>query len=106
MPASLAAIAIGVFAGLGPAVADSRVNLVSALKATGYFGGGRGGSRLRRVLVIAEVTITVMLLAGVTILARGAIELHSQGGRVRRGAFDQDADRSGGSTSVEWGRRR
>ena len=73
------AVTIGVFAGLGPAFADSRVNLVVAMKATGYFGGLRGNSRLRRALVIAEVTITVMLLAGVTILARGAIELASVG---------------------------
>lgn len=72
-------VAIGVLAGLGPAVADSRVNLVSALKHSGYFGSVRGHSRLRRALVIAEVAITVMLLAGVTILARGAIALANTG---------------------------
>jgi predicted permease len=73
------ALAIGLLAGLGPAVSDSRVNLVAAMKSSGYFGAVRGSSRLRRGLVIAEVTITVMLLAGVTILARGAIELSSKG---------------------------
>jgi ABC-type antimicrobial peptide transport system permease subunit len=55
------------------------VNLVAALKNTGYFGSVRGSSRLRRALVVAEVTITVMLLAGMTILARGAVELARTG---------------------------
>lgn len=73
------ALAIGVLAGIGPAIADSRVNLLSTLKSGGYFGSVRGHSALRRALVVAEVTITVMLLAGVTILARGAIELSSVG---------------------------
>jgi putative ABC transport system permease protein len=71
--------AVGVLAGLGPALADSRVNPIEALKSAGYFSGAGGNSRLRRGLIIAEVTITVMLLAGVTILARGAIELASVG---------------------------
>ena len=75
----VSALGIGVLAGLGPAVSDSRVDLIAALKNGGYFGSVRGNSRLRRALVITEVTITVMLLAGVTILARGAIELASVG---------------------------
>ena len=76
---AIISLAIGVLAGLGPAMADSRVNLLSALKHGGYFGSVRGNSRLRRALVIAEVTITVMLLAGVAILARGAIALSGIG---------------------------
>ena len=75
----LISLMIGILAGLGPAVSDSRVNLLSALKSSGYFGSIRGNSRLRRALVVAEVTITVMLLAGVTILAKGAIELSRVG---------------------------
>jgi putative ABC transport system permease protein len=83
-PGLIAAIAvlsigIGVFAGLGPALADSRIDFVMALKNSGYFGSVRGSSRLRRALVIGEVAITVMLLAGVTVLARGAIALASVG---------------------------
>lgn len=62
--AAIAAISFvtGVLAGLGPAMSDSRVNLVAALNSTGYFGSVRGSSRLRRALVVAEVTISVMLL--------------------------------------------
>ena len=76
---AITALAIGLIAGLGPAMTDSRVNLTAALKSTGYFGSVRGSSRLRRALVITEVTITVMLLAGVAILARGAIALSRTG---------------------------
>ena len=76
---AITALAIGLLAGLGPAMTDSHVNLTAALRSTGYFGSVRGSSRLRRSLVITEVTITVMLLAGVTILARGAIELSGTG---------------------------
>ena len=76
---AIAALAIGLLAGLGPAMTDSRVDLTAALKSTGYFGSVRGSSRLRRALVITEVTITVMLLAGVAILARGAIALSGTG---------------------------
>jgi predicted permease len=79
--AGIAAISLGIgtLAGLGPALTDSRVNLLAALKTGGYFGSVHGNARLRRALVVAEVTITVVLLAGVTILAKGAIEVSSIG---------------------------
>ncbi len=79
---AVVSLAIGLVAGLGPALADSRVNLVLALKNSGYFGSVPGHSRIRRVLIVAEVTITVILLASVTMLARSAIELSSVGAGV------------------------
>jgi putative ABC transport system permease protein len=68
----LAAVLSGVVAGLAPAWQCSRPNLTDALKE-----GGRGGSsnrahhRLRNILVAAEVTLAVVLLAGAGLMVRG-----------------------------------
>jgi putative ABC transport system permease protein len=66
---------VGVLAGLAPALADSRINLVSALKETGFFSSGPRRSRLRRTLIVAEVALTVTLIACVSLLIRGALDL-------------------------------
>jgi putative ABC transport system permease protein len=71
----LVAFALGVLSGLAPALADSQVHVVAALKETGYFGGAPARSRLRRVLIVTEVTITIMLLANTALLARGSINM-------------------------------
>jgi predicted permease len=70
----LAAI-VGITAGIAPAVSDSRVNLISALKETGFFSSPSGRQRLRRSLLVAEVALTVMLLSVVALLMRGAADL-------------------------------
>jgi predicted permease len=72
---TFASVVVGLLSGMAPALSDSRVNLVGALKETGYFGGSPSRSRLRRGLIVAEVTITVMLLACVGLLVRGVIDL-------------------------------
>ena len=69
------ALVVGVLSGLAPALTDSRVHLVAALKETGYFGGAPARSRVRRVLIITEITITLMLLANTALLIRGVIDL-------------------------------
>jgi putative ABC transport system permease protein len=71
----LVAIAVGVLSGLGPAITDSRVNLIPALKETGYFGGPPARARLRHILIVTEMAVTVMLLASVGLLVRGVMDL-------------------------------
>lgn len=71
----MAALLVGILSGLAPAIMDSRVSLVPALKEAGYFAGAPARSRLRRILILSEVAITVMLLASVGLLIRGVMEL-------------------------------
>jgi len=55
----------GVFAGLLPALAATRSELVSPLKEESRsLAGGQGRARLRKVLLTAEVALTVVLLIG------------------------------------------
>jgi predicted permease len=66
---------VGAVSGVAPAVADSRVDLMAALKETGFFSAPTGVQRLRRLLVTAEVALTVMLVASVGLLVRGVTDL-------------------------------
>jgi putative ABC transport system permease protein len=64
--------------GLVPAVAASRIDLNDALKlgaARAVVGGGTG--RLRSALVIAEIALSVVLLAGAGLLMRSFVALNS-----------------------------
>jgi putative ABC transport system permease protein len=67
-----AAVLSGIVAGLAPAWQCSRPNLTAALKEGGR-GGSSGGARhrLRNILVVAEVTLAVVLLAGAGLMVRG-----------------------------------
>jgi putative ABC transport system permease protein len=57
--------------GLAPAISASRVDLNEALKASaGHLRGGHRGGRLRSVLVVAEVALSIVLLAGAGLLLR------------------------------------
>ena len=63
--------------GLAPALHASRPELTDALKqggSRGTLGGGRG--RLRSALVIAEVALSMVLLAGAGLLLRSFQQLH------------------------------
>jgi putative ABC transport system permease protein len=68
--AVLAAVVVGTISGILPALRSSRVDLVAAMRA----GDGRSttvaGSRARRVLLIIEAALAVVLLIGATLLAR------------------------------------
>ena len=65
-----AAAASGILAGLAPAWRCSRPNLIDSLKEGGRAGLGRRASRLRNLLVTAEMALAVVLLTGSGLMVR------------------------------------
>jgi predicted permease len=64
-------IATGVLFGVIPALRASSLNLVTSLKDGGGRGGvGAGGQRLRNMLVVSEVALAIVLLAGAALMIR------------------------------------
>src|SRR5207248_5319843 len=62
--------------GLAPALAGSRVDLCRALKQGGGQGiAGGGASRIRKALVIIEIALSIVLLAGAGLLIRSFVAL-------------------------------
>ena len=69
-------ILTGILFGLAPALQCSRLDLVEALKAGGKGAGvGTAGGRTRGLLVVVEVALSVILLAGAGLTVRGFIGL-------------------------------
>jgi predicted permease len=73
-------IGTGILFGLVPALRAARVDLHTALKAGGRNAQGEGGfgstrRRLRSLLVVAEVAISLMLLIGAGLLVRSFVRL-------------------------------
>jgi predicted permease len=74
------AILTGLLFGLAPALRAARVDLSSSMKAGGRSTQGEGGlgssrGRLRSLLVVAEVAISLVLLIGAGLLIRSFVEL-------------------------------
>ena len=68
----------GIFAGILPALFGTRMETFSPLKeTTRSLGGGRTRTRLRTVLLTAEVSLTVVLLIGAGLLLKSFAELRS-----------------------------
>jgi putative ABC transport system permease protein len=77
------AVASGVLVGLLPAIQAIRTDPQESLRGDVRSGGSRGGSRVRQALVIAELTLSVVLLIGAGVLLRSFFNVQ----QVERG-FD------------------
>jgi putative ABC transport system permease protein len=67
-----------ILCGLAPALTASRLNLNQTLsEGSNKFSGARSGLRTRGALVVAEVAVTVLLLAGSSLILRSFIDLSS-----------------------------
>ena len=73
---SVIALTTGIVFGLLPAIWGPRVDLTDALK-EGSRGSTGGGGRLRKLLVVAEVALSVMLLVGAGLMLRSFSRLRS-----------------------------
>ena len=76
--AASVSMATGVLFGILPAWRCSRVELVGSLKQGGRSGMGAGGQRMRNVLVVSEVALAMVLLAGAALMIRSFEKLYHQ----------------------------
>jgi putative ABC transport system permease protein len=73
---TLVTLATGLLFGLVPAVQSSRTRLSETLREGGRGGtSGRGGQRLRRVIVVGQLALVVVLLTGAGLLLRTFVGL-------------------------------
>lgn len=69
------AAAAGLLVGILPALQATRTDPHESLKADGRAGAGRGGARVRQVLVVAEIALSVVLLLGAGLLMRSFVNV-------------------------------
>jgi putative ABC transport system permease protein len=70
--------------GLAPAFMGTRLNLMDALKQGGRSGtAGRSSQRMRNMLVVTEMAMSLVLLVGATLLVRSIIRLERQSLGIR-----------------------
>jgi predicted permease len=75
----LMSLATSLLFGIGPALTGTRLNLVDSLKQGGRSGTtGRTAQRVRNLLVVTEMAMSLMLLVGATLLVRSILGLESQ----------------------------
>jgi predicted permease len=71
--------------GLAPAFMGTRLNLVDTLKQGGRYGtSGPGSQRLRNILVVTEMALSLMLLVGASLLVRSILRLQGQSLGIRQ----------------------
>jgi putative ABC transport system permease protein len=70
-------VVTGILFGLAPALHASRADLTSCLREGARGQAGGGGRKLRRVLVVAETALALVLLAGAGLLLRSFVQLQA-----------------------------
>jgi putative ABC transport system permease protein len=65
----------GLIFGMAPALGVAGVKIQEALKAASGHSGGRGAARVRRLLVVGELGLSLMLLIGAGLLGRSFVNL-------------------------------
>ncbi|MFZ0638959.1 MAG: ABC transporter permease, partial [Candidatus Acidiferrales bacterium] len=77
--AFLVAVSIfcGMLFGLAPALRISRLDLVGVIKQGGSRGGVGAGTRMRDILVVAEVALALVLFSGATLMVRSFINVRN-----------------------------
>jgi putative ABC transport system permease protein len=70
-------VVTGILFGLAPALHASRADLTSGLREGARGQAGGGGRKLRRVLVVAETALALVLLAGAGLLLRSFVQLQA-----------------------------
>ena len=68
----------GVVFGLAPALRTSRPNLYESLKEGGRRSAGATGPRLRNLLIVSEVSLTVILLVGAGLMVHSFLNLQQE----------------------------
>ena len=69
------AAATGLLVGILPSLHAARTDPHESLKADGRAGAGRAGARVRQVLVVAEIALSVVLLLGAGLLLRSFLNV-------------------------------
>ena len=67
----------GILFGIGPSLQNSRSNITDVLKEGGRGNVGAGGDRLRKVLVVAEVSLSLTLLVASALLMQAFVRLQT-----------------------------
>lgn len=68
----------GVLFGLAPALRISRIDLATAMKQGGArSGSGAAGTRMRDILVVAEVALALVLFSGATLMVRSFMNVRN-----------------------------
>jgi putative ABC transport system permease protein len=67
----------GILFGIGPALQSSRADITGTLKEGGRGNVGTRGDRLRKVLVVAEVSLSLALLVASALLVKGFLRLQT-----------------------------
>ena len=75
------AVVSGVLVGLLPAIGATRTDPHDSLKADSRTGGSRGGRRVRQLLIVVELAVSVVLLLGAGLLMRSFLNIQ----RIDRG---------------------
>jgi predicted permease len=71
--------------GLAPAITGTRLNLVDALKQGGRSGAaGKGGKRMRNLLVATEMAMSLMLLVAASLVVQSLARLNRQNLGIRQ----------------------